>query len=184
MIEPDQTDSREESEQPAQRPSKSERKRQSSALRDLGGELLQLPQEQLDSMALPNDLFEALALARTMKRDGAFKRQIKYIGKLLRKIDHAPIEVKLAEITQVSASATRALHRIEDWRDRLIAEGGPALDELLAAFPQADRPRVRRLVEAARREKERAQPPTSSRLLFKYLRELLESAEPPHEDVG
>ncbi len=184
MIEPDQTDSREEPGQPAQRPSKSERKRQSSALRDLGSELLQLRPEQLDSMELPNDLFEAVNLARTMKRDGAFKRQTKYIGKLLRKMDHAPIEAKLAEIARVSAFATRALHRIEDWRDRLIAEGDPALDELQAACPQAERVRVRNLVESARREKECAQPPRSSRLLFKYLRALLESAEPPPGGVG
>ena len=166
------------------RPSKSELKRQSAALRDLGTELLQLGREQLERMDLPNELSAALNLARSMKRDSAYKRQTKYIGKLLRNMDHAPIEAQLAEIAGESASASRALHRIEAWRDRLIAEGDTALGELMAAYPRAERPRVRRLIDSARLERERAQPPGSSRLLFKYLRELLEPDHPPRGGVG
>jgi ribosome-associated protein len=99
-------------------------------------------------------------------------------------MDHAPIEAQLAEIAGESASASRALHRIEAWRDRLIAEGDTALGELMAAYPQTERPRVRRLIDSARLERERAQPPRSSRLLFKYLRELLEPDHPSRGGVG
>lgn len=173
MSEPDFTDSGAEPEESPRRASKSELKRQSSALRDLGSELLQLRREQLVRLALPNELLEALDLARSMKRDGAYQRQTKYIGKLLRKMDHAPIETQLAEIARTSAAANLALHRVEAWRDRLIQEGDPALAELMNAYPQADRPKLRHLIEAARIERAREQPPKSARVLFKYLRELL-----------
>lgn len=163
----------EDREKPARQPSKTELKRLSADLRDLGGELIHLSRDQLERLGLPSELVQAVSLARSMKQDGAFKRQKKYIGKLLRNIDPEPIQAELAAITRMSTSASRLLHCIEAWRDRLITEGDAALADLMKDFPQAERPRLRHLVETARQEKERGQPPKASRLIFKYVRELM-----------
>lgn len=157
-------------------PSKSEAKRQSAALRDLGTELLLLRREQLEKMALPADLLEALLLAQSMKRDGAFKRQTKFIGKLLRHADHATIAAKLDATTAPSAAAARHLHCIEHWRDRILTESASAIGEFAHDFPQAESTKLRRLADLARLEHERGQPPKSARLLFKYLREIMDGA--------
>ncbi len=165
-----------DTEEPAHRPSKTQLKRRSAALHELGGELLRLAPDQLDWIELPGELVEALRLAQTMKRDGAFARQRKYIGKLLRGIDPAPIQARIAELALANAAATRSLHHIEAWRDRLIAEGTAALGEFMAEFPFADRTKLRGLIGSARREKQQQEPPRSARLLFKYVRSITENA--------
>jgi ribosome-associated protein len=162
-----------------ERPSKSSLKREAQSLQDLGSDLLTLSPDQLARMNLPSELFEALRQGQSLKQDGSLKRQRKYIGKLLRQVDAEPIRAKLEELTHVSAATTRSLHRIEVWRDRLLAEGDSAIAELLAECPEADRPKLRSLVETARTERLRSQPPRAARLLFKYLRELF--AEQPSE---
>lgn len=159
---------------PSRRPSKTERKRRSADLQELGQELIHLERDHLARMALPAELLDAVNLARSMKQDGAYQRQKKYIGKLLRLGDAESIRARLAEIGCSNIAATRSLHRIEGWRDRLLADGDAALAELLKDFPQAERPKLRQLVAAARVEKERNQAPKSARMIFKYLRALME----------
>jgi len=161
-------------EEPEGRPSKTQRKRESAALQDLGGALVRLSREQLTRLDLPEDLYQAVVLGQSLKHDGSLKRQRKYIGKLLRKMAPEPIQAKLAEITRASAAATRSLHRIEGWRDRLLAEGDAAIHDLMAHYPHAERPKLRQLVETARLERDRGQLPKAARLLFRHLRELME----------
>ena len=159
-----------------ERPSKSSLKREAQSLQDLGSDLLALSPDQLTRMELPGELYDALRQGQSLKQDGSLKRQRKYIGKLLRQVDAEPIRQKLEMLTQVSAATTRSLHRIEAWRDRLLADGDSAIASLLAQCPEADRPKLRSLVETARTERLRAQPPRAARLLFKYLRELFAEA--------
>lgn len=175
MNSPQHADPIEHGDDASRRHSKSASKRHSNMLRDLGSELIQLNEGQLEQMNLPEELARAVKQARSMKRDGAYKRQTKFIGKLLRNLDTSSIEEKLEDLAQTSAAANRALHHLEAWRDRLIAEGDVALDALMADYPQLERPRLRRLIDSARVERERSQPPKSSRLIFKYLRELFEA---------
>jgi ribosome-associated protein len=154
------------------RPSKSQLKRDSTDLQDLGATLIGLSRDQLAKLDLPEELLQAVLAGQSLKHDGSLKRQRKFIGKLLRQTDPEPIRAGLAEFTRVSAAAARSLHRIEAWRDRILAEGDPAINELMVEHPQAERPKLRQLADAARRERERGEPPRSARLLFKYLREL------------
>lgn len=166
-------DSEHTGESPSDRPSKSRLKRDAQDLQDLGSGLLRLSADQLARLDLPTELLEAVRLGQSLKQDGSLKRQRKYIGKLLRQVDAAPIRAKLDELGEASAATVRALHRIEVWRDRLLAEGDSAIADLLAECPHGDRPKLRSLVETARAERLRAQSPRAARLLFKYLRELL-----------
>jgi ribosome-associated protein len=151
-------------------------KRESAELLELGRELVLLPQDKLDWLALPEQVAEAVRLGRTISAHGALKRQIKYIGKLLRQIDAGPIRSALDDIKSDSAAAARRQHRIEQWRDRLIAEGDEAVNALVGEFPGADRQLFRKLVRGAREEREQAKSPRHARQLFQEIRHLLAAA--------
>src|SRR5512139_3727282 len=154
-------------------PSKSQRKRDSAALQDLGAELVNMPKSKLAAIPLDEDLREAIALAQSIKAHGGRKRQILYIGKLLRGIDATPIREAIAKLDQTDAASVAHLHRLERWRERLLTEGNVALTQLLGEFPAADSQHLRQLIRNAQQEHAAGKPPKSSRELFKYLRELI-----------
>ncbi|HUL11382.1 MAG TPA: ribosome biogenesis factor YjgA [Methylococcaceae bacterium] len=164
------TDLDEEFESAPERVSKSQLKRESAALQDLGEELIALPLERLNSFDLPVQLLEAVRQAQSITQHGALKRQRKFIGKLLREIDAEPIRKKLAGLKNQSAQAIGELHRIERWRDRLLGGDENEINGFLAAYPSADRQKLRQLVRDARKERIAQSPPRSARLLFKYVR--------------
>lgn len=158
----------------AVRPNKSEIKRENAALEDLGVELINLPDERLHKLDLPPALLEAVKLAQSIERHhGAFKRQRKFIAKLLRDVDSASIRGQLEGDKQQSARQTYQTHLTERWRDRLLRGDDHDLNALVAEHPDTDRPRLRQLIRDARKEYQAEAPPRSTRLLFKYLRELL-----------
>jgi ribosome-associated protein len=154
--------------------SKSQLKRESHALTDLGKTLVELPQSSLNKIPLEEGLAEAVALARHIKERGGRKRQLQYIGKLLRNSDAEPIIAALEKLEIEHAQENARLHRLEQWRERLLKEGDSALGELLANNPGLDRQQLRQLLRNARREQELQKPPKSARELFKYLRDHIE----------
>ena len=120
-------------------PSRSEKKRQSIALQNMGEELTRLGPQEVKNLDLPADLREALQLyARIGDHEGR-RRQMQFIGRVMREIDPAPIRAMLDARREVSAAATAALHKAEQWRDRLLsadeAELGELIETLLAARP-------------------------------------------------
>ncbi|WP_372748010.1 ribosome biogenesis factor YjgA [Litorivivens sp.] len=157
-----------------ERPSKSERKRQMHALQALGQEVASLPKGELSQMPVPDELQEAIATARRIRSREALRRQYQYIGKLMRKLDTSELEEAMATRREENRQLDRSFHELEAWRDRLIAEGMPAIDALKAELPAADRQKLRQLTTRAQQENQRGQPPTSARALFRYLRELKE----------
>lgn len=155
-------------------PSKSQRKRDMDALQDIGAELTELNEQQLASIALPENLRDAVLVARGMKHNEARRRQVQYIGKLMRQVDPAPIRVKLDGFLSVSAEQTAQLHHIERWRERLLAEP-QSVSEFIAAYPQADSQQLRTLIRNTAEERARAKPPKHFRALFQMIRELVEA---------
>lgn len=155
--------------------SKSQRKRESHALQALGEALVALSTERLAAMPLPEALREAVLEAQRIRQRGAHKRQLQYIGRLMRELDAAPIQAALDDLQQTSQEAVARQHRLERWRDRLLEEGDVALEPLLEEYPDADRQHLRQLVRNAQRERDRSKPPRSARMLFRYLRELDET---------
>jgi len=93
-------------------PSKSQRKRDMNALQDIGAELLELNDQQLAGIELPENLHAAVTEARKLRANGARRRQLQYIGKLMRQVDPAPIREKLDGFRSTSAAETARLHRI------------------------------------------------------------------------
>ena len=139
-------------------------------LQDLGAELAKLSRERLEKMDLPERLFQELLEAQRLTHHGAIRRQMQFIGKLMRDVDAEPIIARLAAINGESAAAKAEFHAVERWRQRLL-ENDAALTEWLALHPHYDAQQLRQLIRNAHKEALDGKPPKSSRLLFKLLRD-------------
>jgi ribosome-associated protein len=152
--------------------SKSQRKRDADAAQQLGVDLLNLSVEALKTIELPDNLIKALDDARRIRTNIALKRQLQYIGKLMRYIDVEPIKKQYLNLTNHYDKDIKDLHRLEKWRDRLLSEGDKALDALLIEAPNADRQHLRQLIRQSAKETKLNKPPKSAREIFKYLKTL------------
>ena len=157
--------------------SKSRRKRELQELKKLGEALLEFSDDALRQLMLPDALLDALHTARKIHSNGARKRQMQYIGKLMKDIDVAPVRQALEDRNRQHDSHSREFHLLETLREQLLADGDSALPAVLAHFPHADRQHLRKLVRQARKEHDTRQPPHAFRLLFRYLRELQEQPD-------
>ena len=160
------------------RPSKSQLKREMTALQDLGEELVALSTDQLKKIDMPDDLREALREAQRISSHGALRRQYQFIGKLMRSIDPEPLRQALDEIKGLSAVATARMHALERLRERFLADE-KVIGEIAATHPGADLQHLRQLRRNALKEQELGKPPRAFRELFRELRTLAESQ--PHE---
>ena len=161
------------------RPSKSLRKRNAHEAQDLGEALIQLKDLDLKAFELPETLYDAIVEARRLTSRAGLVRQRQYIGKLMRDIDLEPIRAALSSRGEKAAQETQRFRRVEHWRDRLVAEGAPALDELMTVRPGMDRDEWLARVAAATAERERlGAGGAASRELFRQLRALLDRATP------
>jgi ribosome-associated protein len=150
--------------------SKTQRKNEMNALQDLGAELVKLSRERLEKMDLPERLFKELLEAQRITAHGATRRQMQFIGKLMRDVDAEPIAEQLAAIKGESAAAKAEFHALERWRERLLVDD-TALTEWLSRHPDADVQQMRQLIRNARKEAAESKPPKSSRQLFRLLRD-------------
>lgn len=153
-------------------PSKSQLKRDSQHMIDVGEEILKLSREDIQSLQLPDEINEAVSTALKIKSRSGLKRQRLYIGKLLRTMDSEDIETQLKNIQHRHDTNTAHFKRLEKWRDSLIDNDKTTLDQVISHYPEIDRQHINQLVRAAHREKQQDKPPAASRKLFKYLREL------------
>ena len=153
-------------------PSKTRIKKQMHELRDLGRELTELGKDQLAQLDIPENLRDALREMKSINKFGAQRRQIQYIGKLMRDVDPAPIVAKLDAWKGKSQHHVAYMHQLERWRDRLL-ESDDALTELLSAHPQADAQRLRTLIRNAQKEMATQKPPRNYREIFQVLREII-----------
>lgn len=157
----------------AGRPSRTRRKLDDQALQALGEALVGVSAEKLAELALPERLLDAIVEARGISRFGARRRQMQYIGRLMREeCDAEVIRRQLEAWNGASVEETARLHAIERWRARLLDDEA-ALGELIEAYPQADVQRLHTLIRNARREAQANKPRRSFRELFQVLRSLL-----------
>jgi ribosome-associated protein len=160
------------------RPSKTAQKAAAKSLQELGEALADLPAERLATIAMDDTLRGAFAEHRRTRSHEGRRRQMQYIGKLMRTADEAALREALAEATLGSAQATLKLHELERWRDALIADD-EALARWLAEHPDTDTQRLRSLIRAARRDAAGTDPtqrqPRSARELFQFLKPMFET---------
>lgn len=155
--------------------SKTQRKKEMDALQDLGRELVALSRDTLKQMNLPEDLLTAVLDYKRFTANGALRRQMQYIGKLMRSVDPEPIRQHLAMLKGESAEHTAWLHLLERWRDRLVGDD-EALGRFIGDYPEADPQQLRTLVRNARKEQQEGRAPKAYRQLFQTLKTLI--AEP------
>ena len=153
-------------------PSKSRRKADAHALQTLGAELVALNRSQLAQVELPEGLRDAVEAAQRIHAHEGRRRQLQFIGKLMRFVDPAPIRLKIDGWKTVSVEETVRLHLIERWRDRLI-EDAAAIEALMADYPQADLQQLRTLIRNVHRERAQNKPPKNYRALFQLLRDII-----------
>lgn len=151
--------------------SKTKRKREMHELQALGVALVALPESQLDDLGLSDALHKAVLEAKRISAHEGRRRQMQYIGKLMRDIDAAPIRARMAELEGSSAQATARHRRLETWRSRLI-EDDAALTAYAAEHPGADLQMLRTLIRNTRKEQKESKPPHAFRELFRVLKEL------------
>lgn len=152
--------------------SKTRLKQQMHALQDIGEQLIQLDLRRLTELSLPEALTEAILEAKRMRKHGAIRRQMQFIGKLMRNVDATPIKQKLEAWNNVSLQQTAWLHGLERWRERLLSDE-QALGELAQQFPAADLQQLRALVRNAHKERLANKPPKSFRALFQELQKII-----------
>lgn len=157
--------------------SRSQKKRESTALQAIGEQLAALSAATLDTMELPADLRKALSDWQAMSKHEARRRQMQYIGRVMRELDEAEFEYVQAHLQGLAAKSRAeadALHRAEDRRERLLAEDSRehAVRELLDAFPHMGEKRLRHLVAQAVAEAAKGKKGGAFRELFRYLRDL------------
>lgn len=161
----------------ALRPSKSQLKREMLERQELGAALVTLSETRLEALALPERLLDALAeWQRTRSHEGR-RRQLQYIGKLMRLVDPEPIRQALEAQHRGSAEETLKLHQLEGERLALLADdesANAAVTQWIAAHPDADVQRLRSLIRAARKDQSATPEQRSGRAyreLFQFLKD-------------
>lgn len=156
-------------------PSKTRRKHEMHALQDLGVALVALDPKRLATLDLPERMVDAIALARTLTRHEARRRQIQFIGRLMRDIDAAPVRDALAAWALGPERERALMKAIERWRDR-VQDDPDGLQAFVDAYPTASRTALAALLADVRTERARGAPPHKSRALFRELKRIIDHA--------
>jgi ribosome-associated protein len=149
--------------------SKSQRKKQMTALQDIGKILVELPAPQLARVPMDERLATAVHAAREIKSREGLRRQLQYIGRIMRNTDTAPLLTALDKVQTMGQLSKAKFHQVERWRDQMIAEGDAALENFLVKYPQADSQQIRQLIRKAQSDVKRNKNTGGSTALFRLL---------------
>jgi len=153
--------------------SKSEKKREATAAQDIGEQLVELDVKILKDLSLPENLIEAILLAQSITARSGRKRQLQYIGKLMRHLEVEPIKQALLSLSYGHQKQVEHQHLVEEWRDKLLDGDDAVLAELINAYPSLDRQYLRQIIRQARKDSQTNKPPKNKRLLYKYLLDII-----------
>jgi ribosome-associated protein len=156
------------------RPSKSQLKRESTALQKLGEELVNEPRDRVMRVPMPDEVREAILECQQIRDHEGRRRQMQFVGKRMRALTEDEVAVIRKTIDSWRGSSraeTAALHALERWRDKLIADDA-ALTALRERYPQVDMQQLRTMIRNARREAEQSKPPKAYREIFQLLKQL------------
>ena len=156
------------------RPSKSELKRQSDALQKLGEQLIEAPRDRVKRVPMPDNLRDAILMCQTITNHEGKRRQVQFVGKLMRSLDEDEVGVIQRTIESwkgTSKAEAAALHALERRRDKLLADD-KALTQLLEEHPELDVQHLRALIRNARKEQAENKPPKAYREIFQILKDL------------
>ncbi|AKK67140.1 ribosome biogenesis factor YjgA [Xanthomonas translucens] len=160
--------------------SRSQQRRAALDVLSLGEKLVALTPAQLAKLPVPEPLIPHIEESKRITSHIAHKRQLAFLAKQMRREDDATLDAIREAMDANSDGARRevaAIHRVEGWRARLLADGDSALSELLTEHPEAERQRLRQLIRNAKEERLKNKPPHAYRELFRELRELVLGAD-------
>ncbi len=156
--------------------SKTQRKREMHALQAIGEELVALPEDRLARLRLPDTLRDAVIEARRMNQRGARRRQLQYVGRLMREVDAHDLREQLEASRAGSLMESGLLHRAERWRERMLSNDAE-ISEFVRAFPGADVQKLRTILRNTKQEAAAGKPPRFYRALFREIRETMSQTE-------
>jgi ribosome-associated protein len=163
-----------EFDQEYERPSKSELKRQMNDLQKLGEQLVAEPRDRVKRVPMPEELRDAILMCQSITDHGGRRRQLQFVGKMMRKLDEDEVAVIQRTIESwkgMSKAETAALHALERRREKLLADD-KALTQLLEEHPHLDAQHLRTLIRNARKEQAENKPPKAYREIFQILKDL------------
>jgi len=166
-------------------PSRSQNRRDALEVLALGEKLVSLTETQLAKLPVPESLLPHIRDCKRITAQIAHKRQLQFLAKQMRREDDEVLDAirdALDEKGDAARRETAAMHRVEAWREKLLAEGDAALAQLLDEYPNADRQSLRQLVRNTLEERKRNKPPRAFRELYRELRELLMQGEDAEVD--
>lgn len=161
-----------ENDQIERKPSKTQRKKEMTALQSLGEKLVDLNDSDLAKLPLSEKLRDALQMAKSLRAHGALRRQKQLIGKLMRNEDAEAISQALVAHAEPARDAVLQMHAVEKWRDRLLESPDAALADLAASYPHVDQESVRTLITQSI-GKDSVQSRTAKRTLFRFISNLM-----------
>ena len=163
------------------RRSKTKAKEEVEALQELGRRLVSVGNDRLKKVDIPEALRDAVLEAKKISSHGALRRQMQYIGKLMRDVDTDPIQEMLDELDGISNKANARFHALEKLRDRLLADES-VITTLKNDYPDLDVSALRTLRRNAIKEQAEQKPPKAYRAIFQLLKSL-ESGEAENPDT-
>lgn len=155
--------------------SKSQRKKDMIALQKMGESLIQLTTEQLVAIELPENLLTAIKHMKSLSANEAKRRQMQYIGKMMRHIDVEKIKQALKQKELSHKKETAQFHYVEEWRTKLLTQGDDSLNSFLIDYPQADRQQLRQLIRNAQQDRRNDKNTGAEKTLFKCLKTIIEN---------
>lgn len=173
-----------EFEQKYDRPSKSQLKREMTALQELGEELVSQPKERVMRVPMPEDVREVILECQKIKDHEGRRRQMQYVGKKMRTLEEdeiAAIQKVIDSWKGASKAETAAMHALERRREKLLADD-TALTDLKEQHPEVDVQQLRVLIRNARKEQAENKPPKAYREIFQILKQLQSSKSPASAD--
>jgi ribosome-associated protein len=159
----------------SRRPSKTKAKEESDSLQELGKRLVSVGNDRLKKLDIPETLADAVREAKRISSFGALRRQMQYIGKLMRDVDVEPIQEMLDELDGVSNKANARFHALEKQREKLLADES-IITTLKNEHPDLDVSALRTLRRNALKEQAENKPPKAYRAIFQLLKSLQEAA--------
>ncbi len=158
--------------------SKSQLKRDSKALQDLGRQLAGYNTTKLATIPLDDSLKDAIALAQKLhNKRGAQKRQFQFIGKLLRGMDVEPILEAVDRIENADRHDKIRFRLSEQWRDRILAEGDPAIHAVCEAYPALQRQELRQIWRNWQQAKSDEKKTRYARALFREIAPCIQTTD-------
>jgi len=153
--------------------SRSQKKRDAEAAQALGERLLELSNKQLQSLNLPESLVDAVQEAKSIKAHGGHKRQLQFIGKLMREMDADPLVSYFEQLDNKNYQQNAKFKQMENWRDQLVNGGNQVVEEFQAEFPSVDSQKLRQLIRNANNVKNEKLATKSKRAIFQYVKEII-----------